>query len=46
MQLKWRGKISKSGDKYLVIIPKALHEMVESVREKTITISIEVETWS
>ncbi|MEM4454450.1 MAG: hypothetical protein QXT28_07060 [Thermofilaceae archaeon] len=39
-KLTWKAKISKSGDRFFIIIPKALHEMIQPLKNRQITVII------
>jgi len=38
--MKWRGKISRMGGKYVIVVPKALHEMARDLVGKELIIEI------
>ncbi len=38
--IRFRAKISKEGGRLVIVIPKALHEMISSVRGKELLIEL------
>jgi antitoxin component of MazEF toxin-antitoxin module len=39
--VRFKAKISKEGDRLVIFIPKALHEMISSVKGKEVLVHIE-----
>jgi antitoxin component of MazEF toxin-antitoxin module len=40
-QIRFRGKISKMGERFVIYVPKALHEMIKGLIGKDVLVIIE-----